>query len=151
MKNKPLISIIVPVYNVENYLQRCLDSLLAQTFNNIEIILVDDGSTDHSLAICQMNAEKDTRIRVFSKENGGLSDARNFGISVARGTWVSFVDSDDYVDTDYIEYLYTILINNNATMAICSHRTVYSSGKIQVNSYKGSPSIDSHTAIERML
>ena len=94
------------------------------------------------------------RIRAFDffqKKNGGLSDARNFGISVARGKWVSFVDSDDYVDADYIEYLYTVLIKNNATMAICSHRTVYRSGKIRVNSHKGSPSIDSHTAIERML
>lgn len=109
MTNVPLISIIVPIFNVEKYLQRCIESLRAQTFVNIDIILVDDGSSDRSLAICRESANEDERIRVFSKPNGGVADARNFGISMANGELVSFVDPDDYVDPDYIEYLFELL------------------------------------------
>lgn len=151
MSNVPLISIIVPIYNVESYLQRCIDSLLLQTYVNIEIVLVNDGSTDHSLAICQENAQKDKRVRVFSKTNGGVADTRNFGVSVASGQWVSFVDPDDYVDRDYVEYLYTLLTNNHATMAICQHRNVYKSGRVQTNVYDGSTVLDAHTAVKRLL
>lgn len=95
MANK-LVSIIVPVYNVEKYLPKCVDSLINQTYKNVEIILVDDGSTDQSGNICDTYLEKDNRIVVLHKKNGGLSDARNFGIEHAKGDYYSFVDSDDY-------------------------------------------------------
>ncbi|EKQ05940.1 putative glycosyl transferase [Lacticaseibacillus paracasei] len=112
---------------------------------------MDDGSSDRSLAICRESANEDERIRVFSKPNGGVADARNFGISMANGELVSFVDPDDYVDPDYIEYLFELLIKNNATIAICQHRNVYSGGKVQNNTYKGPTVINSHTAIKRLL
>ena len=92
-----LISVIVPIYKVEKYLQKCVDSILAQTYSNLEIILVDDGSPDRCGELCDEYAEKDGRIRVIHKKNGGLSDARNAGIDVAAGKYLAFVDSDDYI------------------------------------------------------
>lgn len=100
---KSLISIIIPVYNVSQYLPRCLDSLINQTYKNIEIIIVNDGSTDNSLEICKNYAEKDSRIKLIDKENGGISSARNAGLSIAEGKWISFVDSDDFIDLDTYE------------------------------------------------
>lgn len=94
---KPLLSIIVPVYKVENYLQKCIDSILAQTFTDFELILVEDGSPDGCPALCDAAAAKDARIRVLHQKNGGLSAARNAGLDVARGEWIGFVDSDDYI------------------------------------------------------
>lgn len=105
MASEPLVSIIVPVYNVERYLEECVSSLVSQTYRNIEIILVDDGSTDRSGALCDGFAGTDRRIRVLHKANGGLSDARNHGLRVASGEWVSFVDSDDWVSPVFIEAL----------------------------------------------
>lgn len=99
----PLISVIVPVYNVEKFLNQCVDSILAQTYKNFELILVDDGSKDKSGDICDDYAKNDTRIRVFHKENGGVSSARNYGLDNAQGEYVCFVDSDDWVDETYIE------------------------------------------------
>lgn len=99
------VSIIVPVYNVEKYLNRCIDSIIKQTFENIEIILVDDGSTDNSSKICDEYALKDHRIKVIHKANGGLSEARNYGIDVATGDYLLFVDSDDYIDVNLIKNL----------------------------------------------
>lgn len=104
--NKPLISIIVPVYNIMEYLPRCVKSLQAQTYPNIEIILVDDGSTDGTGALCDKLAEQDMRIKVFHKENGGSSSARNLGIARASGEYLGFVDSDDFVEADMYELLY---------------------------------------------
>lgn len=104
-----LISIIVPCYNVEEYLHKCVESLTAQTYKNIEIILVDDGSPDSSGAICDEYARKDKRIKVIHKENGGLSDARNVAIDIAVGEYITFVDSDDYVALDYVETLYRLV------------------------------------------
>ena len=98
-----LISIIVPVYNVEKYLERCLDSILSQTFSDFELILVNDGSTDHSLEICRSYAEKDERILLIDQENRGLSAARNAGIAVAKGEYLGFVDSDDYIAQNMYE------------------------------------------------
>ena len=98
-----MISIIVPIYNVEKYLNRCVDSILAQTFTDFELILVDDGSPDNCGKICDEYAEKDSRIYVIHKENGGLSDARNAGLDIAKGEYVYFVDSDDYVEPDLLE------------------------------------------------
>lgn len=99
----PLISVIVPVYNVERYLNQCIDSILAQTYKDFELILVDDGSKDKSGEICDEYVKKDSRIRVFHKKNGGVSSARNYGIDNAQGTYICFVDSDDWVDETYLE------------------------------------------------
>lgn len=104
MRNE-LISVIVPVYNVEKYLCKCVDSILAQTYTNLEIILVDDGSPDNCPAICDEYAEKDSRIKVIHKENGGLSSARNAGTEIALGEYITYIDSDDYVDEMFIEVL----------------------------------------------
>lgn len=102
--SEPLISIIVPVYNVEKYLSKCLDSLVNQTYKNIEIVCVDDGSTDSSGSICDEYAKKDARIKVIHKENGGLSDARNVGLETINGEYVMFIDSDDWIDKDTCDY-----------------------------------------------
>ena len=107
MKN--LISVIIPVYNVEKYLLRCVDSIIHQTYENLEIILVDDGSPDRCGEMCDEYAAKDSRIKVIHKQNGGLSDARNVAIDVTKGEYVTFVDSDDYVELNYIETLYSLI------------------------------------------
>ena len=114
-----MISVIVPVYNVEPYLRECIDSILSQTYRDFELILVDDGSPDNCGAICDEYAEKDTRIRVIHQENGGLSAARNAGLDIARGEYVTFVDSDDKVSSRYLECLYKMLINNEADVSTC--------------------------------
>lgn len=103
-----LISVIVPVYNVDNYLRKCIDSLIVQTLKDIEIILVNDGSTDESIDICEEYKLKDNRIKVIHKENGGLSDARNKGIDIAKGKYISFVDSDDWITPQMLEKLYIL-------------------------------------------
>ena len=103
---EPLISVIVPVYKVEDYLERCIESIMAQTYTQLEIILVDDGSPDGCPQLCDSLAKKDKRIRVIHQKNGGLSDARNTGLDTCRGKKICFVDSDDYVSPDYIETLY---------------------------------------------
>lgn len=114
-----LISIIVPVYNVECYLDACMASILNQTYRNIEIILVDDGATDQSGKMCNYYAELDKRVRVLHKKNGGLSDARNKGIAYAQGEYIMFVDSDDVVSLDIARYLYQLLKSSYADIAIC--------------------------------
>ena len=102
---KSLISIVIPVYNVEKYLEKCLQSVQNQTYNHFEVILVNDGSTDSSLSICEKFVNQDKRFSVFSKENGGMSSARNFGIKKAKGSFITFVDSDDYIVKDYLSHL----------------------------------------------
>lgn len=116
---KELISVIVPVYNVEDYLMRCVDSLTGQTYKNIEIILVDDGSTDRSGDMCDYYEKEDNRIRVIHQENGGQSKARNKALDIAKGEYYCFVDSDDYVANDYVEKLYKALKDNDADMSYC--------------------------------
>lgn len=113
------ISIIVPVYNTSKYLGKCLNSLINQTYRNIEIIVVNDGSTDDSLDLAKRIAKTDDRIKVYSKENGGLSSARNFGISKTNGEYIGFVDSDDYVEKNMFEKLYGMIKSTRAKMAIC--------------------------------
>ncbi|MGN0202626.1 MAG: glycosyltransferase family 2 protein, partial [Candidatus Cryptobacteroides sp.] len=98
----PKISVIVPVYNAESTIRRCVDSILAQTFTDFECLLIDDGSKDRSGEICDEYAAKDSRVRVFHKENGGVSSARNVGLDNAKGEWVTFVDSDDWIDSYYL-------------------------------------------------
>lgn len=115
----PLISVIVPVYNVENYVQRCIESIVNQTYKNLEIILVDDGSKDSSGSICDEMAKKDDRIVVIHKKNGGLSDARNVGLDRARGAYIGFVDSDDYIDPDMYRKLITATIRYGAQISMC--------------------------------
>lgn len=120
-----MISIIVPVYNVANYLERCINSLLKQTYSNLQIILVDDGSTDASPKICDDFAKKDGRIQVIHKENGGLSSARNAGISAATGEYIAFVDSDDWVISDAYEYLYDLIIKYEADVVSADYELTY--------------------------
>ncbi len=134
----PKVSIVVPVYNIEQYLPKCLESLTGQTLTEIEIILVNDGSTDNSLAVCQKYASSDPRIRCFSKPNGGLSDARNYGIRQAGAPLIGFVDSDDYIDLDFYRYLYEMLTENNADISVCGVKRFDESG-IQKKSYGYSP------------
>lgn len=114
-----LISIIVPVYNVQAYLERCLDSILGQSYTNIEILTVDDGSTDESGRICDEYEKKDARIHVIHKKNGGLSDARNAGMEAAHGSYLMFVDSDDVVDRRIVEKLYRMVCRHRADVGIC--------------------------------
>lgn len=121
------ISIIVPIYNVEKYLPKCIDSIVGQTYRNLEIILVNDGSPDNSRAICEDYASKDARIKVVNKENGGLSDARNAGLAVATGDYISFIDSDDYIHEDYCGNLMSLMVKHNADMAQCEFLKVYHS------------------------
>lgn len=114
-----LISVIVPVYKVEEYLRECLDSILAQTYTNLEIILVDDGSPDSCGIICDEYANRDYRIKVIHQQNGGLSAARNAGLDIATGEYIGFVDSDDYPELNMFEELYNNLKSNDADMSIC--------------------------------
>lgn len=117
-----MISVIVPVYNVEEYLERCVNSLLGQSYKDIEILLIDDGSTDKSSEICDAYRQQDSRVRVFHKKNGGQSEARNLGLEKAKGKFLSFVDSDDYVSPDYLSSLYTMMVQKNADISICSYQ-----------------------------
>lgn len=114
-----LISLIIPIYNVEQYLPRCVDSICFQTYRNLEIILVDDGSPDHCGEICEAYAENDSRIKVIHKENGGLSDARNAALDVCTGEYIAFVDSDDYVSADFVETLYHANRTYHTKLSIC--------------------------------
>lgn len=124
-KQEALISVVIPVYNVEQYLSKCIESVLNQTYRNLEVILVNDGSPDGSFKICEEYKLKDTRIKIINKDNGGLSDARNVGIENSSGNYITFIDSDDYIDDDYIDVLYKTLISYNADMSIASHKVIY--------------------------
>ena len=124
----PLLSIIVPVYKVENYLPKCMDSILAQTFTDFELILVDDGSPDNCPALCDAAAAKDARIRVIHQKNGGLSAARNAGLDAARGAWIGFVDSDDYIAPEMYEALYQAVQSTGADLALCDYAEVDETG-----------------------
>lgn len=117
-----LISVIIPCYNVEKYIDRCLKSVLNQTYQEIEIILVDDGSTDNTGMICDRYSTVDERIKVIHKENGGLSSARNAGLARATGKYIGFVDSDDWIDDDFYSYLYNLITLYHADIAECGYR-----------------------------
>lgn len=116
-----LISVIVPVYNVEKYLEECINSIINQTYKNLEIILVDDGSKDNSSRICDELSKKDSRIRVIHKENGGVSDTRNVGILNSTGKYIQFADSDDFMEDNMIETLYKDIVESKAEVAMCSY------------------------------
>ena len=123
MKNQ-LISIIVPVYKVEEYLDKCIKSILNQTYTNLEIILVDDGSPDNCGKICDEYAKNDKRIIVIHKENGGLSDARNKGIEIAKGEYIAFIDSDDYIEKDMFEILYNLSVESHSDISMVSYKEI---------------------------
>lgn len=121
-----LISIIIPVYNVEEFIKECLESIVHQSYQNIEIILVDDGSPDRCPAICDGYAQRDSRVKVIHQSNGGLSAARNSGIKAASGDYVSFVDSDDYVSDDFIEQMYRCAVETDADIVCCGMKVINS-------------------------
>lgn len=130
-KNFPTLSIIVPVYNVEAYLPKCLDSLVHQTYQNLEILVIDDGSTDHSAKIIQQYAHQHPKlIKAYSKENGGLSDARNYGLDKSSGEYIGFVDSDDYVTPDMFAEMISLAEKHLAEMVICNIQKVDEYGNI---------------------
>ena len=129
---QPKISVIVPVYNVEKYLNKCIESIVNQTYRNLEIILVDDGSPDNCPQMCDEWAKKDDRIIVIHKENGGLSDARNKGLDIATGEYIGFVDSDDWIDLDLYECFVSKFKKNNASIIACNVVKVYED-KIEKN------------------
>ena len=114
-----LVSLIIPVYKVEAYLERCVRSVLAQTYQNLEIILVDDGSPDRCGEICDRFAQEDPRVKVFHKANSGVSSARNYGVAHSHGAFVSFIDADDYVAPNYVEYLFDLLMKYHADIVCC--------------------------------
>lgn len=124
---KPCISVIVPVYNTEKYLKDCINSILTQTFNDLELILIDDGSTDNSGVICDEYAKLDARVRVFHQENRGVSTARNVGIDNALGEYITFVDADDYIVNNALEILYNDIVNNKADISYAGGVKVYES------------------------
>ena len=125
MNNKPLISVIIPIYKVEEYIHKCIDSVISQTYTNLEIILVDDGSPDRCGEICDEYARVDNRIKVIHKENGGLSDARNVGIEFATGSYITLLDSDDWIENKYIEKLYELLKVKKADISVCNFVKTY--------------------------
>ena len=129
-KNSPLISIIVPVYNTSLYLEECVNSLVCQSLPDIEIILVDDGSTDNSGELCDEYARRDARITVIHQKNGGLAQARNSGMAVIRGKYTMFVDSDDWVDTTMCESLLDAMLKNDAQVAMCSYVREYADNSL---------------------
>lgn len=151
----PLISIIVPVYNVEKYLKRCVDSILSQTYKNFECILVDDGSTDSSGKLCDEYANRDSRIKVIHKKNGGQADARNVGMDTAIGEYIGFVDSDDRIHPQMYEILINTAIKENTDMTVCKYSEVeentcesiyinYDINKIEYETYYGKEMLDEY-------
>ena len=132
-----MVSVIIPVYNVETYLDECVQSVLDQTYRNVEIVLIDDGSTDGSTAICDKFAEKDSRIKVIHQENKGLSEARNVGYRNANGQFLYFLDSDDWIEKETIERLRTLLIQTNSSFAIFN--AVCFQDGVSSNTYKRNP------------
>lgn len=152
MSYKPLISIIVPVYNVKQYLDECVQSIINQTYKNLEIILVDDGSTDGCSKLCDDWVAKDSRIRVIHKQNGGLSDARNAGMQIASGELIGFVDSDDYISNDMYELLYANMCQNNSDISACGVEMFYEDGSPSKSlTPKGETVLDTVEAVRKLI
>lgn len=150
MDNQPAVSVIVPVYKAEAYLHRCVDSLLAQTFTDFELLLIDDGTPDRSGMICDEYAIKDTRVRVFHKENGGVSSARQLGLDNALGEYVIHADPDDWVESNMLEELYNEAKRENADMVICDFFNEFKDGK-QYYVRQLLPSLDSQAVLQQLL
>ena len=130
------VSIILPVYNVEAYLPKCLDSLLAQTYPQLEILLIDDGSTDRSLSILKSYERKDSRIHVYYQKNSGPSKARNLGLTLCTGACITFVDSDDWLEPTYIETLVKRIVQDGSDLAVCGHQIVYPKLRLKIAAKK---------------
>lgn len=128
---KDLVSVIVPIYKVEQYITRCVDSIISQTYSNLEIILVDDGSPDSCPAICDEYANNDTRVKVVHKKNGGLSDARNAGLEAAKGEYVAFIDGDDYISSNYVQVLLDDCMTNDSDISCCGFYKVYEDRRVE--------------------
>ena len=146
--NSSKVSIIIPVYKVEAYLDRCVESVVNQTYENLEIILVDDGSPDSCPQMCDKWAEKDNRIKVIHKENGGLSDARNKGVDASTGDWIYFLDSDDYIEKNAIEKMMSAAVENSADMAVSMY---YEIKKGMITEYHCSDSVEIMSPEEYMI
>lgn len=146
-----IVSVIIPVYNVELYLRTCIDSIVKQTYVELEIILVDDGSTDKSGLICDEYAKKDERIKVIHKKNGGLSDARNEGLKIATGEFVGFVDSDDWVEKDFFEKLVNIMYRTKCDIAMCGIKMFWGDGTEQIMTANQDKSMDNLEAMEAIV
>lgn len=151
MEEDCLISIIVPIYNVERYLNKCIDSIISQTYKNIEIILVDDGSPDNCGKICDEYAKKDNRIKVIHKENGGVSSARNVGIEISNGEWIVFVDADDWIEIEYCKRMLDIAIQRKADVVLCGYNRVVGSKKEKINSSGDNEEFDSIQYLNKIL
>lgn len=152
MDSMELISVIVPVYKVEDCLDKCVRSIAEQTYSNLEIILVDDGSPDRCGAMCEAWAQKDHRIKVVHKENGGLSDARNAGMKVATGSLISFIDSDDWVEPDFLETLLGAMNDRNAQIAECAVELVDEQGNVlRLRKAAEVPCVDKIDGLRRMI
>ena len=151
MNNNELISVIVPVYNVEKYLEQCIESIINQTYKNLEIILIDDGSTDNSGKICEKYAKRDQRIKVVHQKNSGVSSARNTGIDFSTGKFINFIDSDDYIEKDMIEYLYNMIQTERADISMCSAYDVYDDKTIFSAKKNIYLTLNSHDAYYYML
>ena len=147
-----LISVIVPIYNVEPYLNRCIESIVNQTYKNLEIILVDDGSPDNCPAMCDRWAKRDSRIKVIHKQNGGLSDARNAGLASATGNLISFIDSDDWIEPDFFSSLFNAMEAVGAEAAECSTAYTAEDGKVlQVRSAASPSTLGRIDALRRLV
>lgn len=140
--NKEKVSVIIPVYNVENYIHRCLNSVISQTYDNLEIILVDDGSTDDSGRICDEYKEKDGRVVVIHKENGGQATARNLALDIATGDYIAFVDSDDYIEEDMFYSMMNEFIYNDVDIVVCGYKEVDERRVIREEKAKDSGTFD---------
>jgi len=151
-EKNPLISVIIPVYNVEMFLPQCVDSVLGQTYKNIELILIDDGSTDTSGEMCDKYMQTDKRVKVIHQKNRGVSAARNAGLDAAQGQWVTFVDSDDWIAPDMCEKLLTAALANDAQIAMCGCTIYMLDGSVSsVILSAGSALIENEKALEYMV
>ncbi len=146
-----LVSIIIPVYNVEGYIARCIESVINQTYNKLEIILIDDGSSDNSGKICDEYARKDTRIKVIHKENGGVSSARNAGLDVATGEYIGFVDSDDYIDVNMYECLVNSIKYSGCSIVVCGYHELLGGAIRDVEICEKETSIPGREGIIRLI
>lgn len=147
----PLISVILPIYNVEKYLPVCMESLFLQTYKNIEILMIDDGSKDNCFRLCEKYAEKDPRVKVYHKQNGGLANARNYGAEHAQGEYITYVDPDDYIDPDYVEYLFALIKKYKTKMSVCQHRIRYCNGTVKDGKRTGDEELSVSECLKKML
>lgn len=138
-----LISVIIPVFNVEKYINKCLDSIIMQTYRNLEIILIDDGSPDNCGKICDTYEKNDCRFKVIHIENSGVSAARNIGIENSKGKWISFIDSDDWIEKDYFKNMYTTAVEEKADVVLCGYNRVSPDGIEKINSHGENESFNS--------